>query len=131
MNGKILSKILVAHFTYTPPSPTGPTGDNDSLYHSSVSHAIVKSICSRKLIIIYSKSRSRRTFAKGDCSSSGPASPRAERRERSVTHASLSHSVKARESSVADLFARPARWEVVWSIVRMERRIPSIEDWNS
>lgn len=62
---------------------------------------------------------------------SGGIKPRAPSLDKMIIQASLSHSVMARESNVADLWDKPARWEVVLSIVRTEERIRSILAWNS
>ena len=67
--------------------------------------------------MMYSKRRSRREFPISVVSGSvgifvdgsGCPSPRAERRERRVIQASLSHSVIATESNEMDLFDIPAR----------------------
>lgn len=60
---------------------------------------------------------------------SGGTSPRALSLERRIIHASLSHSVIARESKDAAFVDNPARW--VLSIVRTDCKMRSIEAWNS
>ena len=84
--------------------------------------------------MMYSKRRSRKTLANPtDCGSSvGAPRPRAERRERRVIHASLSHSEKARESSVAEFEGGPpARaGEEDCSMERRDRRMRSMDDWK-
>lgn len=76
-----------------------------SEYHSSVSQEMVRSMWSRKLIMMYSKRRSLREDTTGE-----EGGRREERRERIVIQASLSHSVIARESRERDFVERPARW---------------------